>query len=158
MDPKRSSPPPRIDKVNLDDLLASFASSKNPRLAALRKTLKPLVASSTSTAPSTSHLKAPGPLAAPLPGRLQDKIEREAAYEKTKEETDKWNETVRRMKGESGLGVEGARHERLTLPLMGGAGDVTRDPNAAEWAAKFQVRRGFPTAHPKSTADLPLAI
>ena len=129
------------DKVNLEDLLASFAGSKNPRLAALRKSLKPLVAaSSASSSTSHSHLKASGPLAAPLPARLQDKIEREAAYEKTKEETDKWNETVRRMKGQSGLGVEGARHERLTLPLMGGAGDVARDPNAAEWSAKFQAR------------------
>ncbi|GAA6028278.1 hypothetical protein JCM8097_006953 [Rhodosporidiobolus ruineniae] len=128
-------------KVNLDYLLSSFSDSKNPRLAALRKSLKPLSAtdSSSTVTTSNSHLKSAGALAAPLPGRLQDKIDREAAYEKTKEETDKWNETVRRMKGESGLGVEGARHERLTLPLMGGAGDVRRDPNAAEWSAKFQA-------------------
>ncbi|GAA5916095.1 hypothetical protein JCM6882_003934 [Rhodosporidiobolus microsporus] len=128
-------------KVNLDDLLSGFSDSKNPRLASLRKSLKPLTGSSSSTDKLTttnSHLKSSGALAAPLPGRLQDKIDREAAYEKTKEETDKWNETVRRMKGESGLGVEGARHERLTLPLMGGAGDVRRDPNAQEWSAKFQ--------------------
>lgn len=132
-------------KVNLEDLLASFANSKNPRLAALRKTLKPLAAStSASSSSSTSHLKASGPLAAPLPARLQDKIEREAAYEKTREETDKWNETVRRMKGHSGLGVIGARHERLTLPLMGPGGDVKRDPNAAEWSAKFQVSLNLP--------------
>ena len=129
------------DKVNLDDLLASFATSKNPKLAALRKTLKPLAAASSTSTKSTSlsHLKASGPLAAPLPARLQDKIEREAGYEKTKEETDKWNATVRRMKGETGVGVEGARHERLTLPLMGGAGNVLRDANASEWSAKFQV-------------------
>ncbi|KAM0752317.1 small-subunit processome [Meredithblackwellia eburnea MCA 4105] len=130
------------DKVNLDDLLSSFTDSKNPRLAALRKTLKPLATPSPTTSPvstsSKSHLKTSGPIAAPLPSRLQDKIEREAAYEKTKEETDKWNETVRRMKGESGIGAEGARHERLTLPLMGGGGDVARDPNANEWSAKFQ--------------------
>ncbi|KAI5481860.1 U3 small nucleolar RNA-associated protein 14 [Pseudohyphozyma bogoriensis] len=121
------------DKLNLDDLLSSFSDSKNPRLANLRKTLKPLAAPSSTTTTSKT-----GPLAAPLPGRLQDKIEREAAYEKTKEETDKWNETVRRMKGESGLGVEGARHERLTLPLLGGAGDAARGASAAEWSAKFQ--------------------
>lgn len=129
------------DKVNLDDLLASFATSKNPKLAALRKTLKPLAAASSTSTKTTSlsHLKASGPLAAPLPARLQDKIEREAGYEKTKEETDKWNATVRRMKGETGVGVEGARHERLTLPLMGGAGNVLRDANASEWSAKFQV-------------------
>jgi len=127
------------DKVKLDDLLASFAESKNPKLAALRKSLKPLASSASATAStSTSHLKSAGPIAAPLPARLQDKLDREAAYEKTKEEADKWNETVRRMKGESGLGVEGARHERLTLPLMGGGGDAARDPNAAEWSAKFK--------------------
>lgn len=131
-----------IDKLNLDDLLASFADSKNPKLVALRKTLKPLaaVSSTTTKTSSTSHLKAAGPLAAPLPARLQDKIEREAGYEKTKEETDKWNATVRRMKGESGIGVEGARHERLVLPLMGGEGNVLRDANASEWSAKFKVR------------------
>ncbi|GAA5863261.1 hypothetical protein JCM3774_000832 [Rhodotorula dairenensis] len=131
-------------KVDLDDLLASFTESKNPRLASLRKSLKPLApaaAASSSSAKVTttnSHLKAAGPLAAPLPGRLQDKVDREAAYEATKAETDKWNETVRRMKGESGLGAEGARHERLVLPLVGGQGDVHRDPNANELSAKFQ--------------------
>lgn len=80
-------------------------------------------------------------MAAPLPGRLQDKVDREAAYEQTKAETDKWNEMVLRMKGESGIGAEGARHERLVLPLINGAGDVHREANAAELSAKFQVRR-----------------
>ncbi|SCV71886.1 BQ2448_4580 [Microbotryum intermedium] len=126
-------------KVQLDDLLASLAESKNPKLVALRKTLK-VAASSTpgATSSTNSHLKAPGPLAAPLPARLQDKIDREAAFDKTKEETDKWNETVRRMKGASGLGVEGARHERLTLPLMAPTGDAQRDANSNEWAANFE--------------------
>ncbi|GAA5943759.1 hypothetical protein JCM3775_000944 [Rhodotorula graminis] len=135
-------------KVDLDDLLASFTDSKNPRLAGLKKSLKTLAPSSSSATAAAaaaakvtttnSHLKGSGPLAAPLPGRLQDKVDREAAYDQTKDETDKWNETVRRMKGQSGLGAEGARHERLTLPLMGGEGDVRRDPNAQEWSAKFQ--------------------
>ncbi|GAA5959641.1 hypothetical protein JCM21900_002143 [Sporobolomyces salmonicolor] len=130
------------NKVQLDDLLSSFADSKNPRLAALRKTLKPLAATSDSLTAvpsnSTSALKRAGPISAPLPGRLQDKIDREAAYEKTKEETDKWNETVRRMKGQSGLGAEGARHERLTLPLIDPSVDAKRAPNTNELAAKFQ--------------------
>ncbi|KAK4046557.1 hypothetical protein OIV83_006009 [Microbotryomycetes sp. JL201] len=130
------------DKVNLDDLLGSFADSKDPRLASLRKTLKPLAPASNSALsakPTTvkSHLKSTGPIAAPLPARLQDKVDREAAYNQTKQEVDKWNETVRRMKGESGLGSEGARHERLSLPLVGGAGDVHRDANANDWSAKF---------------------
>ncbi|GAA5983323.1 hypothetical protein JCM10908_000241 [Rhodotorula pacifica] len=133
-------------KIDLDDLLSSFTDSKNPRLASLRKSLKPLAPTSSSSSATSaakvtttnSHLKAAGPLAAPLPGRLQDKVDREAAYEATKAETDKWNETVRRMKGESGLGAEGARHERLVLPLMGGEGDVHRDANANELSARFQ--------------------
>ncbi|GAA5893630.1 hypothetical protein JCM8208_000844 [Rhodotorula glutinis] len=157
-------------KVDLDDLLASFTDSKNPRLAGLKKSLKTLAPPSTSSSSSAatgkvttsnSHLKSSGPLAAPLPGRLQDKVDREAAYDQTRDETDKWNETVRRMKGQSGLGAEGARHERLTLPLMGGEGDVRRDPNAQEWSAKFQptndleasVQSLLSTAH-MSQADL----
>ena len=90
-------------------------------------------------------------------------MDREAAYDQTKDETDKWNETVRRMKGQSGLGAEGARHERLTLPLMGGEGDVRRDPNAQEWSAKFQVRPSPPLlalslSHLTETSTLTLAL
>ncbi|GAA5952349.1 hypothetical protein JCM3765_001949 [Sporobolomyces pararoseus] len=130
------------NRVQLEDLLSSFADSKNPRLANLRKTLKPLAATAESNlaAPtgSTSALKRAGPISAPLPPRLQDKVDREAAYEKTKEETDKWNDTVKKMKGESGAGVSGARHERLVLPLIDPTHDAKRAPNSNELNAKFQ--------------------
>ncbi|GAA5887298.1 hypothetical protein JCM16303_006580 [Sporobolomyces ruberrimus] len=130
------------NRVELEDLLSSFTDSKNPRLANLRKTLKPLAATAESNlaAPtgSTSALKRAGPISAPLPARLQDKVDREAAYEKTKEETDKWNETVKRMKGESGANVSGARHERLVLPLIDPTQDAKRAPNSNELNAKFQ--------------------
>ncbi|GAA6021465.1 hypothetical protein JCM11491_006504 [Sporobolomyces phaffii] len=130
------------NRVQLEDLLSSFADSKNPRLANLRKSLKPLAATSDSSlaAPtgSTSALKRAGPISAPLPARLQDKVDREAAYEKTKEETDKWNDTVKKMKGESGANVSGARHERLVLPLIDPTHDAKRAPNSNELAAKFQ--------------------
>ncbi|GAA5851356.1 hypothetical protein JCM3766R1_007011 [Sporobolomyces carnicolor] len=130
------------NRVQLEDLLSSFADSKNPRLANLRKTLKPLAqtAESNLAAPtgSTSALKRAGPISAPLPARLQDKVDREAAYEKTKEETDKWNETVKKMKGESGANVSGARHERLVLPLIDPTHDAKRAPNSNELNAKFQ--------------------
>ncbi|GAA6063640.1 hypothetical protein JCM10212_002601 [Sporobolomyces blumeae] len=128
-------------RVELEDLLSSFTDSKNPRLANLRKSLKPLAASSDSNAAatgSTSALQRAGPISAPLPARLQDKVDREAAYEKTKEETDKWNDTVKRMKGESGTGVSGARHERLVLPLIDPTIDAKRAPNSNELSAKFQ--------------------
>ncbi|GAA5901051.1 uncharacterized protein JCM6883_004734 [Sporobolomyces salmoneus] len=130
------------NRVQLEDLLSSFADSKNPRLANLRKTLKPLAATAESNLAtptgSTSALKRAGPISAPLPARLQDKVDREAAFEKTKEETDKWNETVKRMKGESGVNVSGARHERLVLPLIDPTHDAKRAPNSNELNAKFQ--------------------
>jgi U3 small nucleolar RNA-associated protein 14 len=37
-------------------------------------------------------------LAAPLPQRTQEKLDREAAYEKTKEEADKWTATMKHIK------------------------------------------------------------
>jgi U3 small nucleolar RNA-associated protein 14 len=54
------------------------------------------------------------------------------------------------MKGESGIGVEGARHERLTLPLMSGGGDVLRSANANEWNAKFEVSQCLSLSHQAS--------
>ena len=46
---------------------------------------------------STSS-KTVGTLAAPLPQRTQERIDREAAYEQTKTEVDKWSATMKRIK------------------------------------------------------------
>jgi U3 small nucleolar RNA-associated protein 14 len=36
-------------------------------------------------------------LSAPLPQRTQDRLDREAAYEQTKAEVDKWKETMKQI-------------------------------------------------------------
>lgn len=70
-------------KLTLDDLLAPF-----PTHAEVRKATKAL-ASSSGKAKT---------LDVPLPQRTQEGLDREAAYEQTKEEVEKWSETMKRIK------------------------------------------------------------
>ena len=72
--------------LKLDDLLAPLASSG--ALTALKKSTK--VLTSTSRKINT--------LSAPLPQRAQERLDREAAYEQTKEEVDKWSATMKLIK------------------------------------------------------------
>ena len=74
-------------QLQLDDLLAPLASHSAVGLS-LKKTVKILDSSRTRGAP----------LSAPLPQRTQDRLDREAAYEQTKTEVDKWNETMKQIK------------------------------------------------------------
>ena len=74
-------------QLRLDDLLAPLASHSAAGLS-LKKTVKILDSSRTRGAP----------LSAPLPQRTQDRLDREAAYEQTKTEVDKWNETMKQIK------------------------------------------------------------
>ncbi len=74
-------------QLRLDDLLAPLASHSAAGLS-LKKTVKILDSSQTRGAP----------LSAPLPQRTQDRLDREAAYEQTKTEVDKWNETMKQIK------------------------------------------------------------
>jgi U3 small nucleolar RNA-associated protein 14 len=90
-------------------------SSQSSALQTLKKTNKILGSSSKAKA-----------LAAPLPQRAQEKLDREAAYEQTKEEVDKWNNTMRRIR----------EAEHLSFPLQ--AERPGRVSNL-ELAAKFKV-------------------
>jgi U3 small nucleolar RNA-associated protein 14 len=74
-------------QLRLDDLLAPLASHSAAGLS-ITKTVKILDSSRTRGAP----------LSAPLPQRTQDRLDREAAYEQTKTEVDKWNETMKQIK------------------------------------------------------------
>ena len=71
-------------QLKLDDLLAPLSAEAAVSLKASTKALK-----GTGKA---------GPLAAPLPLRTQDRLDRAAAYEQTKDEVDKWNATMRQIK------------------------------------------------------------
>ena len=74
-------------QLRLDDLLAPLASHSTAGLT-LKNTVKILDSSRTRGAP----------LSAPLPQRTQDRLDREAEYEQTKTEVDKWNETMKQIK------------------------------------------------------------
>lgn len=67
------------------------------------------------------------PLPAPLPTRTQERIDREAAYEQTKQEVDKWSETMKKIQ----------EAEHLSFPLQA---PKTVKVSNLELAAKFKVR------------------
>lgn len=73
-------------KLNLDDLLAPL-EGQSSNLASLKKSAKVLASTS-------GKIKT---LSAPLPQRTAERLDREAAYEQTKEEVDKWNATMQRI-------------------------------------------------------------
>ncbi|KAG1742619.1 Utp14 protein-domain-containing protein [Suillus paluster] len=99
--------------LKLDDLLAPLTSSS--ALTALKQSTKPLTSTSTKTKT----------LSAPLPQRAQERLDREAAYEQTKEEVDKWSATMKHIK----------QAEHLSFPLQ--AQPEGRVSNL-ELAAKFK--------------------
>ncbi|KAF9478917.1 Utp14-domain-containing protein [Pholiota conissans] len=87
-------------KLNLDDLLAPLASQSST-LESLKKSTKVLGPSSSSKAKAKA-------LSAPLPQRTQERLDRQAAYEQTKEEVDKWTDTMKRIR----------EAEHLSFPLQ----------------------------------------
>lgn len=90
-------------KLKISDLLPTVTDPS------LRKSLKLLSSDKTS-----KRSVGPGKLDAPLPKRQQDKLDRQAATQKAKEELDKWRDTV----------VHNRRAEFLQFPL--------KDPNASD--------------------------
>jgi U3 small nucleolar RNA-associated protein 14 len=114
--------------LQIDDLLAPLASSAS--LQALRK--------------STKVLTQGDALAVPLPQRTQDRLDREAAYEQTKGEVDKWKATMKRIKEVHPTASSLLRYpsfvvqaDHLSFPLQ-----VPQKvhPSNSQLAAKFKVR------------------
>ncbi|EJD03506.1 Utp14-domain-containing protein [Fomitiporia mediterranea MF3/22] len=112
-------------KLSLDDLLTPLASRQGA-LASLKKSMKPLASSSD---PKNQ------PLPAPLPIRTQERLDREAAYEQTKQEVDKWTDTMKRIQ----------EAEHLSFPLQGPR--LVKTSNL-ELTAKFK-----PTTELESSID-----
>jgi U3 small nucleolar RNA-associated protein 14 len=74
-------------KLNLDDLLLPLASQSSA-LQSLKTSAKVLASESSKSKT----------LSAPLPQRTQERLDREVAYEQTKEEVDKWSETMNHIR------------------------------------------------------------
>jgi len=112
------------NRVNLEDLLSNLSSA--PAISELKKSLKPLITSKQSS-------KA-GPLPAPLEIRRQQQIERQAAYELTKKEMSKWDETTKLAKGLSGRNVDGKN--RFVVP-SNHLSAADKEPDATRWNMHF---------------------
>ncbi|GAB1522520.1 hypothetical protein RhiTH_005640 [Rhizoctonia solani] len=85
-------------------------------------TLSDLIAPTSSLSQSTKALQSTtkSALTAPLPQRIQDRIDREAAYEQTKQEVQKWAPTMKRIRDA----------EHLAFPLQGPAAGKKGTSNA----------------------------
>ncbi|KAF8273841.1 Utp14 protein-domain-containing protein [Lactarius quietus] len=114
--------PPSGQQLRLNDLLAPLAQRSSAVLS-LKKSVKILDSSRARGAP----------LSAPLPQRTQERLDREAAYELTKAEVDKWTDTMKQIK----------EAEHLSFPLQ--AEPVAKTSNL-ELTAKFKPSTELETA------------
>ncbi|KIY51181.1 Utp14-domain-containing protein [Fistulina hepatica ATCC 64428] len=105
-------------KLQLEDLIAPFQSSSDA--TSLLSAVKVLAATSNNKSKTKART-----LDAPLPQRAQEKLEREAAYEQTKQEVDKWSDTMKQIR----------EAEHLSFPLQ--APPVKRN-TSADLVAKFK--------------------
>ncbi|KAK2462885.1 hypothetical protein APHAL10511_005083 [Amanita phalloides] len=103
-------------KLRLEDLLAPLASQSSA-LRDLKKSTKAL---------SSESSKYGKTLSTPLPQRSQERLDREAAYEQTKQEVDKWRGTMKRIR----------EAEHLSFPLQHDS-SMCRTSNL-ELTAKFK--------------------
>ncbi|KAJ3912579.1 Utp14-domain-containing protein [Lentinula edodes] len=116
----------RTQSLSLNDLLSPLGQSS------LEKSVKVLQSQSGGNATSSGKKKKPQTLSVPLPQRTQERLDREAAYEQTKEEVDKWSATMKRI----------SEADHLSFPLQAQPqGKVSN----LELAAKFKPSTALET-------------
>ncbi|KAJ3882859.1 Utp14-domain-containing protein [Lentinula edodes] len=112
--------------LSLNDLLSPLGQSS------LEKSVKVLQSQSGGNSTSSGKKKKPQTLSVPLPQRTQERLDREAAYEQTKEEVDKWSATMKRI----------SEADHLSFPLQAQPqGKVSN----LELAAKFKPSTALET-------------
>ena len=116
-------------KLTVADIMSTITDP------ALKKSLKHLVDAESSSKAQRKDMSRK--LEAPLPKRQQDRIDRKAAYDKSKETLDRWVDTVKHNR----------RAEHLQFPL--------RDPDASVPQGKNQL---LPLAESKPLSELEGAI
>lgn len=116
-------------KLTVADMIPSIT---DPRL---RKSLKLLASNDAKS--STTRGGVPKKLDVPLPKRQQDRLDRTAAYEKSKETLKRWIDTVKQNR----------RAEHLSFPIL--------DPNAV---AAQGSQRLLPTSYSQPLTDLESTI
>ncbi|KAK7030705.1 Utp14-domain-containing protein [Favolaschia claudopus] len=124
-----------VQKLTVADLLAPL-STEPSTLRVVEKTLAsdtPMERQKKSTSKKVKAVGG-GALAVPLPLRTQARLDREAAYEATKEEVDKWAPSMKRIR----------EAEHLSFPLQ--APKESGRVSNAELAAKFKPTTELETA------------
>ncbi|EGG00743.1 uncharacterized protein MELLADRAFT_93061 [Melampsora larici-populina 98AG31] len=116
-------------KVDLASLISILPASHD--VTNLKKSLRYLTKKSDKSAP----------LSAPLEPRLQQKIEREAAYDLTKVEMDKWNETIMAARGLSGKHTDGKN--RFVVPSA--SAPKTKELDVNRWNMHFKPTNSLET-------------
>ena len=134
LESQEKMPPPAFGstarrKLTVADIAATIADPE------LRKSLKFLEEGGTKS--SSSRKGIPQKLEVPLPKRQQDRIDRAAAYDKTKETLSRWIETVKHNR----------RAEHLSFPL--------RYPDTS---APLGQRRLVPTSQSKPVTELEATV
>ncbi|KAL0580728.1 hypothetical protein V5O48_001286 [Marasmius crinis-equi] len=122
--------------LSLTDLLAPLSGNTTTAFDKSVKALQP----STSTSK-----KNPQTLSAPLPQRAQERLDRQAAYEQTKTEVDKWSATMKRIQ----------EAEHLSFPLQ--RKETQGRTSNLELAAKFTPRTPLESTISKLLASANLA-
>ncbi|KAM6498890.1 Utp14 domain containing protein [Amanita muscaria] len=113
-------------KLQLEDLLAPLASQSSA-LQSLKKSTKALTSTSAKSGKT---------LSAPLPQRAQERLDREAAYAQTKQEVDKWKDTMKRIR----------EAEHLSFPLQ--------EPNSMGRTSNLELNAKFkPSNELESSID-----
>lgn len=118
-----------VKKLTVADLIPSITDSN------LKRSLKLLANNDSKPSSKTSGIAKK--LTVPLPKRQQDRLDRAAAYDKSKETLNRWIDTVKHNR----------RAEHLAFPLQ--------DPNAA---AAPGVQKLLPLIHSQPVTDLEGAI
>lgn len=111
------------EKIDLDTLMSNLPP--NHDVSDLKKTLRSLTKKSAKAAP----------LSAPLEPRLQQKVERQAAYDLTKQEMNKWNDTIQAARGLSGRSLDGKN--RFIAPPVS-TSKLDKEPDATRWNMHFK--------------------
>lgn len=128
-------------KLTVADLLPSITDSR------LKNSLKHV---DSATSPKSKSSGVPGKLDAPLAKRQQDRLDRSAAYEKSKETLDRWLETIKANR----------RADHLIFPLPDPDAQHTHKMDVAKPQTNLEgtiqnilVESGLATANGKSNED-----
>lgn len=116
--------------LGIEDLLSGLSSTQAGSLSSLRNNTRALQERGGEKAPAASR-RGGGALSAPLAAIVKDRMQRSAGYELSKEEAEKWQSTIKRLR----------EAEHLSFPLQNAP--ARPKPTTAQMAATFKPSNAF---------------